>query len=145
MEATVVIIEMEIYQKILSTFPSVPPEGGCILGAIDDVVCSCEYDSGISRLDMAVYMPNIDVLNQVIQQWASENIQFYGLAHSHPYGQHSLSSSDITYIHTIMQAMPANIEKLYFPLVFPGEEIISFVAIRHQDKIDILPDDIKIK
>lgn len=139
------IIEKEIYQKILNTFPSVPPEGGCILGAIDDVACSCEYDSGFPRLDMAVYMPNIDILNQIIQQWESENIQFYGLAHSHPYGQHFLSCSDITYIHTIMQAMPANVEKLYFPLVFPGEEIISFVAIRHQDIIDILPDDIIIK
>ncbi len=139
------IIEMEIYHKILSTFPSVPPEGGCILGAIDDVVCAFEYDSGFPRLDMAVYMPNIEILNQVIQQWASEDTQFYGLAHSHPYGQRSLSSSDIAYIYTIMQAMPASIEKIYFPLVFPGEEIISFVAIRHQDKIDVLPDDIKIK
>lgn len=139
------VIEMEIYQKILSTFPSVPPEGGCILGALGDAVCSFEYDSGFPRLDMAVYMPNVTMLNQVIQQWASKGIQFYGLAHSHPYGQQSLSSSDISYIHTIMQAMPTNIEKLYFPLVFPGEEIISFVAIRHQDQIDILPDDIKIK
>lgn len=139
------IIKMDIYQKILNSFPAVPPEGGCILGSREDVVCSFEYDSGFPRLDMAVYMPNIDVLNQVIQQWASEDIQFYGLAHSHPYGQRSLSSSDITYIHTIMQAMPTSIEKLYFPLVFPGEEIISFVAIRYQSRIDILPDDIKIK
>lgn len=139
------VIEMEIYQKILSAFPSVPPEGGCILGALDDAVCSFEYDNGFPRLDMAVYMPNIEILNQVIQQWASKGIQFYGLAHSHPYGQQSLSSSDIAYIHTIMQAMPASIEKLYFPLVFPGKEIISFVAIRQQDKIDILPDDINIK
>lgn len=139
------VIEKEIYQKILSTFPSVPPEGGCILGANGDVVCLFEYDSGFPRLDMAVYMPNVEFLNHVIQQWASKGTQFYGLAHSHPYGQQSLSSSDISYINTIMQAMPANIEKLYFPLVFPGEEIISFVATRHQDKIDILPDNIKIK
>lgn len=138
------VIEMEIYQKILSTFPAVPPEGGCILGAKDDVVCAFEYDSGFPRIDMAVYIPNIVVLNQVIQQWASEGTQFSGLAHSHPYGQRSLSSSDIAYIHTIMQAMPACIEKLYFPLVFPGEEIISFVAIRTKSRIDILPDNIKI-
>ena len=106
------IIEMEIYQKILSTFPSVPPEGGCILGAKDDVVCSFEYDSGFPKLDMAVYTPNVEFLNHVIKQWASKDTQFCGLAHSHPYGQQSLSSSDISYIHTIMQAIPANIEKL---------------------------------
>ena len=139
------VIEMDVFRKILSTFPSVPPEGGCILGSMDNVVCSFEYDSGIPILDMAVYTPSVEILNQVIQQWASEDIKFHGLAHSHPYGQRSLSSSDITYIHAIMKAMPTSIEQLYFPLVFPGEEIISFVAIRHQDRIDILPDNIKIK
>lgn len=139
------VIEKELYQRILNTFPTVPPEGGCILGAKDDVVCSFEYDRGFPRLDMAVYMPNVEFLNHVIQQWASKGTQFCGLAHSHPYGQQSLSGSDIAYIHTIMKAMPASIEMLYFPLVFPGADIISFVAIRHQDKIDIFPDNIIIK
>lgn len=139
------VIKMDTYQKILSAFPAVPPEGGCILGSSEDVVCSFEYDGGFPRLDMAVYMPNTEVLNQIIQKWASDGTQFHGLAHSHPYGQRSLSSSDIAYIHDIMRSMPVGIEKLYFPLVFPGEEIISFVAIRHQDGIEILPDDIEMK
>lgn len=139
------VMEMEVYQKILRAFPAVPPEGGCILGARNDVVCAFAYDSGFPRADMAVYVPDIEVLNRVIRQWASEGTRFYGLAHSHPYGQRSLSGSDIAYIHTIMQAMPEWIEKLYFPLVFPGEEIISFAAVRHQKEIDILPDEIVIQ
>ena len=106
------VIENELYQRILSTFPTVPPEGGCILGAKDDVVCSFEYDRGFPRLDMAVYMPNVEFLNHVIQQWATKGTQFYGLAHSHPYGQRSLSSSDISYIPTRLQAMPAHVDKL---------------------------------
>lgn len=140
----VVIIKMDIYQKMLSSFPAVPPEGGCILGSYDDVVCSFEYDSGLPRLDMAVYIPNIETINQVIHQWFKQGIEFYGLAHSHPQGQTSLSSSDVAYIHTIMRAMPSYIERLYFPLVFPGERVISFVAVRHHNQIDILPDDISI-
>lgn len=139
------VIEKELYQRILRRFPSVPPESGCILGAKDHIVCSFAYDRGSPRLDMAVYMPNVEALNQVIQRWASEGTQFCGLAHSHPCGQRSLSCSDIAYIHAIMRAMPAGIDQLYFPLVFPGEEIISFVAVRRQNRIDILPDDIKIK
>ena len=145
MEATVVIIGMDLYRKILSAFPAVPPESGCILGSREDVVCSFEYDRGLPRLDMAVYTPNVEVLDRVIQRWSTEGIRFHGLAHSHPCGQESLSSGDIAYIHTIMRAMPAGIERLYFPLVFPGEKIISFVAIRRQNEIEILPDDMIIK
>lgn len=138
------IIAADCYQEIMRVFPAVPPESGCILGAINGVVCSFEYDSGIPKLDIAVYMPNIETLNKVIHQWFKQGIEFYGLAHSHPQGQTSLSSSDVAYIHIIMQAMPEYIEKLYFPLVFPGERIISFVAVRHHNQIDILPDDISI-
>lgn len=138
-------IQAEIYRQILTTLPLVPPESGCILGGADHVVCSFVYDPGFPRLDRAVYAPNIQFLNQVIQQWAAEGVQFYGLSHSHPKGQRSLSSSDLAYIHTIMQAMPAHMEKLYFPLVFPGETIRSFAACRNRDRIEILPDNIIIQ
>lgn len=139
------VIKRKIYQKILRIFPSVPPESGCILGAVDEIVCLFEYDRGFPVLDMATYIPNIDIMNRVILQWESKEIQFCGLAHSHPYGQCTLSSGDIDYINTIMRAMPSYIAKLYFPIVFPGKEIISFVAVRNQGKIDILPDNIIIK
>ena len=139
------VIALDVYEKILRSFPAVPPESGCILGAREDVVCAFGYDRGFPPPDRAVYVPSIEALNQIIHQWAAEGIRFYGLAHSHPLGQRSLSGSDIAYIHTIMRAMPAYIDKLYFPLVFPGEEILSFIAIRQQNNVNILPDNIIIK
>lgn len=138
-------IEKRVYQKILTTFPMVPPEAGCALGAQEGIVTSFQYDLGTSGPDMAIYRPDIRLINQTIDEWETKGIQFCGLAHSHPCGQRTLSGGDVDYIHTIMEAMPAKVEKLCFPLVFPNEEMISFVAIRHQNKTEICADHIIFK
>ena len=136
------IIKAEIYDQILCAFPAVPPESGCILGVREDSVDCFVHDYEAPTVDRAIYTPNIEVLNQVIAQWAERGIRFCGLAHSHPHGQESLSSGDVHYINTIMQAMPVSMKYLYFPLVFPGEKMVSFIASRNQRGLYILPDEI---
>ena len=137
-------IKKKIYHDILHAFPAVPPESGCILGSRDGIVEWFAYDSGSLIQDAAMYIPDTKWLNGIIDQWSGEQIEFCGLAHSHPDGQDSLSGSDTEYIDAIMRAMPGSINRLFFPLVFPGKKMIAFTAFRNRDKIEILFDEIII-
>lgn len=139
------IIEKDLYEQLLQAFPPVPPENGCILGAIGGTVCAFVYDGGSTITDRAVYYPDVSRLNRIIDRWTAEGIRFAGLCHSHPPDQFSLSGSDVSYIRTIMSCMPDSIEELYFPLVFPGQALLSFTARRHGEGVEILPDHIIIK
>lgn len=134
-------ISKHLLEEIYEKFPIVPPEAGCVLGGHDDVVTHFFYERGISsRNDFAIYTPDVKKIAEKIREWEKEGIEFLGLAHSHPSGQTSLSSSDAAYIHAIMNANPTLL-KVYFPLIFSEGEFISYVAVR-SEKIKILPDDI---
>ena len=137
-------IKAKVYHDILYAFPAVPPESGCILGSRDGMIEWFAHDSGSLIQDAAVYTPDTRRLNGIIDQWAEEQIEFCGLAHSHPDGQDSLSGSDIVYIDAIMRAMPGSVKRLFFPLVFPGKKMIAFTAFWNRDKIEILSDEIII-
>lgn len=138
------LIEYAVYHMILSTFPNVPPEIGCILGSKKGIICTIAFDAGIPRYDAGIYTPNVGMLNQIIADWSNQSVSFCGFAHSHPHTQKTLSMSDRKYINAIMEAMPHSIKTLYFPLVFPGSEIISFCAVRCGNEIEIKPDHISI-
>lgn len=136
------VIDRDIYYSILSKLPPVPPETGCVLGAQNGVITTYVYDAGILQCNVAAYEPQIDVLNHVIMQWSKMDVQFLGIAHSHPNGQTSLSSGDVKYIHSIMNTMPHSVNTLFFPLVFPGDKIISYVALKSSGEVKIIPDNI---
>ena len=52
-----------------------------------------------------------------------------GLYHIHFNDVKSLSAGDVRYINEIMYSMPAEIDKLYFPLVIlPSKEMICYSA-----------------
>lgn len=139
-------IKENILVSITNTYPLVPPEAGAILGKQDnDIIGAFEFDLGFPQYENAQYIPNTDFLNTVISEWASTGVRFCGIAHSHPTGQDTLSSGDIEYIEHIMRAMPESIKQLYFPLVFPGEKMVSFIATIAQDGTVIIePDHITI-
>ena len=139
------VINDDTYHLIINAFPNVPPEIGCILGSMNDVVCKFAMDMGIPRYDAAVYTPDVCHINQIINEWAEEGIKFCGLAHSHPPTQKSLSQNDNIYITKIMQTMPPSVDVLYFPLVFSGTEMLSFAAVKNNCAIDIRPDHIIIQ
>lgn len=138
-------IRHQIYQKLLHSFPAVPPEAGAVLGGQNGTVTHFAYDSGIPCYESAIYTPSTDELNKVIQKWSGHDISFYGIAHSHPPGQVELSISDMAYIMRIMDHMPDSIQALFFPLVIPGERIIPFVGHRASGTISISPDTVLLK
>ena len=137
-------IDNDIYWSILHAFPHVPPEAGGILGSRNGIVCAFEYDAGLPQFAEAIYIPDVKRLNRVISDWANSGISFCGLAHSHPPMQKTHSANDVSYINSIMKAVPVSMDNLYFPLVIPNEELISYVARRGETGIRILDDEIKI-
>ncbi|MBO5163914.1 MAG: hypothetical protein J6B75_05635 [Ruminococcus sp.] len=133
----------DIYNLILSKMPVVPPETGGIIGSVDDIICTVVFDMKNTETKSAVYVPDIYFLNECISEWAEDNIRFEGIFHSHPYGQNYLSVADVEYIEKIMQELPENINQLYFPIVFPKHEIISFRAEK-SDSIRIFNDNMVV-
>lgn len=133
----------DVYEQIIQC-PSVPPEKGGILGIKNGVVCYCFYDNSPPQSNSAVYIPNVDFLNAKIRKWEERGIGFGGMFHSHAVNQPTLSADDIEYIKAIFQAMPKSIKSLFFPVVLPNVELVSFIAIRQKDTIRIFEDKITI-
>lgn len=127
-------IRYQIYQKLLHSFPAVPPEAGAILGGQNGTITHFAYDSGIPYYESAIYIPSADELNRVIQEWARQEISFYGIAHSHPPGQAELSSSDMAYIIHIMGHMPNSIQALFFPPCDSRRAYHSFCCLQRQQE-----------
>lgn len=136
------VISNVVYEKIVMCCPKAPPETGCLLGGRNGLIRFYEFDSGDFCGEPGCYAPDVNSLNLQIQQWQKHDIHFYGIAHSHCTKSKCLSDEDKRYIVHIMQSLPVEIEHLYFPLIFPREEIISFKAIRIRGGAKIIFDNI---
>ena len=138
-------INKEIYDEILKYTPVVPPETGGIIGQQNGIIGFAEFDSGSVQSDCAVYIPNVEKLNSVIEKWSSSSIEFVGMFHSHPIGQETLSKDDKEYIHSIFDSMPDSVTELYFPIVIPKSHIIAYKVIKENHRICIQKDSVVIK
>lgn len=123
----------------------VPPEKGGIIGSINGIVCDYCMDDGTVQAERYAYVPNVEKLNSVIDQWSDKGVCFAGMFHSHPYPQTELSAADREYIETIMGAMPDSISELHFPVIVPGLGMTGHLAKREGGKVIINPEDIIVK
>lgn len=137
-------IRRTIYNQILNYCPIVPPEVGGVLGSSGVVIDSVAYDSKYREYEKAMYIPDVEQLNRVINQWYEYGISFKGLFHTHPIGQETLSEDDIGYITRIFQYVPESIPELYFPIVIPKSHMISYKAIKQNHRVIILNDRIDL-
>lgn len=132
-----------IYQELLyKTEPAIPEHGG-ILGCKNSIIITVHHDKGI-QTDSGSYQPDIAALNRIISIWQQKGIQFGGMFHTHFITWDALSEADKEFITIIMKAMPDSLKNLYFPLVFPNNKIIPFLASRKKDGISITKDIINI-
>lgn len=132
------------YQKIFDRFSNCLFEEGGIIGGVNNIITQFEFDIGIPNDNAGCYIPNVDKLNKCICEWQKQNINFYGIIHSHINNYGNLSNDDIKYIKRIMFSISENIQYLYFPVVLPKYTMNSFKAIRIKDEIRIVSDDIII-
>lgn len=138
------IITQSIYTQLL-LLPEVPPETGGLLGSHRGIIDTICIDISHTITEQAMYIPNIQYLNQQLTNWHNSATNWEGLFHSHLANSPELSQDDKLYIQTIMQAMPPHINKLYFPIILPGKKMTSFQAIRQPGNyVSIVKDNIKI-
>lgn len=115
-------------------------EIGGIIGShsndtIDEVVIDLLKTNNINCCS---YSPNVIFLNQNIDSWQNNNIEFKGVFHTHFFGIKTLSCGDKKYINEIMRVMPENIKFLYFPVfVLPDMELVCYKAIKKNQSIFI--------
>ena len=131
-------IKKNVLNSICAIVSDIPPETGGILGEQSGVIVIVEFDEGIQNQRMCNYSPNVNKLNQVIQLWKKQGIDFCGIFHTHYFGVETLSAGDTSYIEQIMESMPKSIKRLYFPLVvLPQREMVAYVAVKENEEICI--------
>lgn len=139
-------IYIDVYKKLLRVPPFEVCEKGGILGGEDGVVTRIAFDreTEISNRPCC-YSPNVDYLNEIIEEWQNEGSSFMGLFHSHIGYSKELSDGDKEYITDIMLSMPDYIQNLYFPIIsMPERSINCYIAKRANDRVLIDASEIKL-
>ncbi len=116
-----------------------PPEIGGIMGSLDGhKVTEIIMDEPEGPRYNCCYAPNVKFLNNCISDWKKSNVKFMGLFHTHYAGVKTLSSADVKYITSIMDAMPEEIKSLFFPVfVLPQREMICYKASKVLSTVSI--------
>ena len=129
------LITASAYAQICETLGTFPPECGGILGQRNGIITDFCFDR---KGDSLSYSPDCEFLNAQIEKWASDGIEFAGIAHSHPFGQELLSAEDIRYIKRILQSnnREENNRTLYFPVVIPESVENRFKIIGYEATAD---------
>lgn len=134
-------IILSIYKSIVKSVPDVPPEIGGILGGNDNIIRYVKFDKGLydPKKKHCAYIPDVKKLNEYIEEWENNYIDFYGIFHTHFYGIETLSSGDKNYIKKIMDTLPLEVNELYFPVVvLPERKIKGYIAYRKGTQIHIM-------
>ena len=127
----------------MSNYDSVPPECGGIIGGKNEMISTYYHDITPGCITKAIYEPNAEQLNIVIHEWNEIGISFYGMLHSHPDHETTLSNGDIAYIKKMFSSLP-NGSKLYFPIVLPKQTIIPYLVKFNDGHITILQEKLEI-
>lgn len=96
------------------------PEKGGILGIDENRIVTKFYNDSTGITTKLRYIPNVQKLNAVIQNWAKENISFIGFVHTHPKGAEKLSPLDIEYAEKIKTKCA--LSEILMLLYIPAEE-----------------------
>ena len=116
----VVLITESLY-NLLYNLPSAPPEMGGLLGQSKNTINTIFVDSGkISFRKSCQYVHT----------------------HKEGHGCQCLSSADIVYIRSIMNAY---VKKLYFPIVIPHTGVFPYLAVYDQlSGLSITPEELNL-
>lgn len=93
------------------------PETGGILGVDGSNIVTKFYPDSTGVTTKAQYIPDVNKLNEIIREWATEGIAFAGFVHTHPKGAERLSSCDVNYAKRIKEicALSEILMLLYLP------------------------------
>lgn len=140
------LISRQALDIISTSVADTPPEIGGIMGSLDGrTVTEIIMDEPEGQRYNCYYAPNVRFLNNSISSWQQSEVEFMGVFHTHYAGVKTLSSADVKYITSIMNAMPEEIKSLYFPVfVLPQREMICYKAIKELSNVSIESEKIEI-
>lgn len=140
-------IKRELLERLHNKIPDHPPEIGGIFGSKDmNTITDFVVDRGMDEgCCVCSYTPNTDYLNLCIEKWVDSEIHFMGIFHTHFADVNTLSSADKDYIEQILNVMPEEISRLYFPVyTLPNRKITAYVAERFDNKILIYNEKVEL-
>lgn len=132
--------------NLLDSLNEMKSETGGILGGNGDLINQFIKDKTYGNDGcICSYSPNADFLNACIDKWSLKNVLFMGIYHTHIDNSPRLSYGDALYIRDIMNSMPPNVSRLYFPVIsLPNKEINCYKAEKDEKEIIIVPDELII-
>lgn len=136
----------KVYSQILNEIPDYSFETGGILGGRDGVIEKFMFDKGLHQLEQrCCYVPDTIMINQRIEDWSYDQVDFYGIWHTHFGGSINLSKGDIKYIKNILCAVYPEKRGLYFPIILiPERKIEAYYCILCDQEIQIKKENIRI-
>lgn len=142
----IIEITKEALNSLIESLDEMRFETGGILGGDGDTVNQFVKDKiCVPNSCICAYSPNVEFLNDCIGEWTSRGVFFMGIYHTHISESPSLSDGDALYIKDIMNAMPSNILRLYFPVIsIPNKKITCYKAEKNEAEIIIVPDELII-
>lgn len=125
-------IETKVYGRIMSTIGSVRTEAGGMIGGYNGVVTEFYYDDpcGRKNVDDYVHIPNVNHMNQILEDWYARNIEFMGIIHSHPADMKTLSFTDIRYAQKLIKDNDMNY--VLFPII-----VMETVPVLKMYRVDL--------
>lgn len=121
-------IESKLYDNIVFRTPSFACETGGFVGVGKKWILTFQYDAGIKNGSNTQYYPNEQLLNEFIQEM-DERCDYFGILHTHINHVDFLSKADEQFIRVLF-GKNQFLEKIYFPLVLPKENMKIYVAVR---------------
>ncbi len=140
-------ISKNMYDFICSNINEYNFEIGGILGSSSDgVIINIVLDKPIEKQRCKFkYTPNVTYLNNIIEEWAKNNISFSGIFHTHFSGSRNLSSVDKDYIKLIMTVAKDYADYLFFPIfTLPDEVLTIYKCGIKENELIITVDNIEI-
>lgn len=122
-------IKKSVWNDIIHSIGESIPERGGIIGTHNNIIVAFYFDPSYSS--KGEYIPSVDLLNSVINEWEKEDIHFCGIVHSHEYNHNRPSLGDKIYAEKMYQNGK---KKLYYPIVTIEDNIkISFYSYNHEN------------
>ena len=132
-------IKKNVIEHICENVAGSLSETGGILGSGDgEIVSEVIMDNLRTEYCRCSYEPNVRFFNRCIDKWQKEKKYFIGIFHTHFFNIKTLSPADVKYINTIINAMPDEVDQLYFPIfTIPDNELICYKASRSNNEVNI--------
>jgi len=111
---------LSVYKAIRDTIGSQPAERGGMLGSSDGETIDHFHFDESAATTAATYTPDVEALQDVLDDWAEEEIAMVGFIHSHPRGCPRPSQEDVSYAVDIILACRLLGWRLALPIVQSG-------------------------